>query len=706
MYTEIKIEVIDDRSPHLEKVIALGRSNAKTLGHMPRGGFLDYAYKQQIFVALSPNEECVGYLLYGVCEQIATIYHLCVDKDWRRKNIAKHLLSNIIAETKHLYAIKLSCRRDYNIDNIWSSHEFKPIGEKIGKNKQGLPVTIWVLNHKQPDLLTIINNLSISSKPLAVLDANVFFDLDKDNTLRQIEDSEALLADWLQSEVELCLTDEIHVEINRHQDPKVRQRLRNFASYFRFLQNNQEEFQIVYKSLRKYFPDELTDNDESDLKHLAKTITGKANFFITRDGGILAKEEIVYDKYNISVFRPSDLIIQLDQIRREADYQPVRLSGTSFSKCLIKSGQQDMLIDKFLCRNKGEKRVEFQKKIRESVVQTNKFECFVIWDEQKDPLALIVYNRNMVHELEISLLRVKKDYNLSFTILRHLLLFSIKTSAKENRMFTRIADDFLEDFTIRALIKDNFINSGKNWIRANISFIGTVYQVSNYLNNIIRNLGEQYHYCLDFINVLNKPNIAEDVTLISEIERNLYPLKIIDAETPNFIIPIKPKWAENLFDEGLANQGIFGADKNIALQREVVYYRSIKNQGGLKAPGRILWYVSQDNNRKTYCEVKAIRACSRLDEIIIDTPKNLFRQFRRLGVYKFDNLVKMVNNDLNTKIMALRFSDTELFTSPIPLEEIRKIINKKDPLASPRKISAKAFEELYNRGIKNTNSEN
>lgn len=160
-----------------------------------------------------------------------------------------------------------------------------------------------------------------------------------------------------------------------------------------------------------------------------------------------------------------------------------------------------------------------------------------------------------------------------------------------------------------------------------------------------------------------------------------------------------PEWAENLFDEELAKQDIFGAKKELALRREVVYYRSAKNSGGLTAPGRILWYVSQGKKPGHYYQAKAIRACSRLDEIIIDTPKNLFQQFRRLGIYSFNDVLKTANNDLGKKVMAIKFSDTEIFSDPIAFDDIQSILEKKITLQSPYKISSKYFGRLYNKGV-------
>ena len=175
-----------------------------------------------------------------------------------------------------------------------------------------------------------------------------------------------------------------------------------------------------------------------------------------------------------------------------------------------------------------------------------------------------------------------------------------------------------------------------------------------------------------------------------------HPCKIVDAEIPSFIIPIQAKWAVDLFDSELANQTIFGARKDLAFNCEAVYYRSVRNSGGLSAPSRVLWYISDDPK---YIGTQSLRACSKIDEIIIGTPKELYRQFRRLGVYDFEQILKIAKNNTDNTIMAIRFSYTELLKSPIPLQSIQQILNNKVTFPSPYKISRSEFETLYNKGM-------
>jgi len=128
--------------------------------------------------------------------------------------------------------------------------------------------------------------------------------------------------------------------------------------------------------------------------------------------------------------------------------------------------------------------------------------------------------------------------------------------------------------------------------------------------------------------------------------KKLYGLqKIVDIEIPSFIVPIRPKWAMHLFDEGLANQTLFGSSPELSFNRENVYYRA-KHPKVVLAPARILWYVSKD---KRFPDSMHIRAYSYLDECIINKPRELFRRFRRLGVYKWGDVFKVAKNNINTK---------------------------------------------------------
>ncbi len=179
----------------------------------------------------------------------------------------------------------------------------------------------------------------------------------------------------------------------------------------------------------------------------------------------------------------------------------------------------------------------------------------------------------------------------------------------------------------------------------------------------------------------------------SEIEHVLWPVKLSGAQQSNFIVPIRPEFAQHLFDEHLARQTLWGADIDLALNPESAYYRSARSQI-VKAPGRILWYVSDKGNLEGR---KAIRACSRIAEVVVDKPKPLFRRFKRLGVYEWSDVFETAKHSLDNDIMAIRFHDTEL-THPVPWDTFQEVLKRNrinTNLESPTSITSQAFEEIY-----------
>jgi hypothetical protein len=181
-----------------------------------------------------------------------------------------------------------------------------------------------------------------------------------------------------------------------------------------------------------------------------------------------------------------------------------------------------------------------------------------------------------------------------------------------------------------------------------------------------------------------------------KIEKALWPVKITDASIPSFIVPIRPEWAMHLFDTGIGSQNLFGGNPHLVFRVENAYYRSSIPRV-LDTPGRILWYVSKHTGK--YQDTESIRACSYLDEVVIDRPKPLFTRFRRLGVYKWDDLFKLAKRDLETKIMGFRFTKTEMLARPINKKALQKVwreqLGKNFHIQSPIRIPPTVFFDLY-----------
>lgn len=282
-----------------------------------------------------------------------------------------------------------------------------------------------------------------------------------------------------------------------------------------------------------------------------------------------------------------------------------------------------------------------------------------------------------------------------------MLFTSISLSAQEGRQLTKITNKYLQDEIINMIQEDYFIETKNELSKLNLSLIDTKINIADKLNKLEKKLPELTLLFQNLSKNLRKNNLNSEIILL--IERYLFPLKIIDHDINNFIIPIKPKWAADLFDQKLAEQTLFGFSQiKLALNREAVYYKSKRSPKQLHSgiSGRILWYVSSGSNRGEYCYVGCIRACSRLDEVIIDTPKELHRKYRHLGIYELSNILEVADNNEQKEIMAIKFSDTELFEYPVSLKDAQGILKNKTTFISPTYINNEKFAIIYKQGMK------
>lgn len=700
----IKILVIDNCSPYLETVIKLGDANKETLGFLPHKAFGDKAKSGNIFIAIDSECFCAGYVLFGYSKRYNrhTLVHLCISESHRGKGIAKLLVDYLKKITKESRGIGLHCRRDYDLKDMWSKLGFVPQHDKKGRSKEGKLLTYWWFDHGHQDLFSFATNQKLESKFCAVIDHQIFFEISKSQE-NDFPDSKSLFADWVQSEIELFVTDEIYTQINSIKEDKERKRLRDFAKEnFTVLPPCNNSFESFIQSLKIFFDKSQVCIDESEIRNLAKTIASQTQAFVTLNQDLLELKEKIYEEFRLSIYSPNDLISKPEDLIRESDYQPVRLAGTTqLEKIIVEKTQVDLLEEHFLCDKDGETKAEFQQQVRRFLGDKENFECLVVREEENQIfLAFIVYSR-LKHELEIPMFRVAKNNFLSADLARHLLFQSISRSARQGCHLTRITDPYLQETVRNAIHENRFTQVNKSFLKLNLAVAETASQLAERLTALAFTLGKDYKFILQLANNFNTENILTNIEALAHIERILWPAKIIDAEIPNFILPIQPDWAAQLFDENLANQTLLGRKTELAFNCESVFYRSTKNSRGLNRNARLLWYVSgtqKAGKGKGYLDVQSIRACSYVDEVVLGKPKELYQSFQQLGVYKWEQL-SQIKTDKNGNIMAIKFSHTELFNTPISVEKIEKFLQTKFSLYCPIKISSEVFTKLYNLGM-------
>jgi len=663
--------------------MSLYRKDAKTLGFLPVGAFEENASKRQVLIARTTQDSCAGYLLFRVAKGKAAIVHLCVSESHRQKGIARALVERLCAETKHLAGIGLHCRRDYDSNGMWPRFGFVARHTKHGRGQDEAELTYWWLDHNHPDLFSL--SLAGEDRTPVVIDANVFLDIHQRDT-PDSEDSKALLSAWLQDSIELCLTNEIYNDLHRATDTSVRRRSNAFVTKYRVLRTDATKVQKLAEELGSVLPKAASLRDESDIRHLAHAIAASARYFVTRDAELAERSDVLYEQYGLSVLHPAALINQLDSLEREEEYRPARLAGTSLRENLLKAEALPAIAT--ACHVSNEKASDLEKVLNHFLAKPEQFVCRVCSTAEGQPLVISVIANDKA-QCQLALLRLSRE-SLAATVARHVLRSLVDVKSRENALTLAILDPRISPVLIPGLLQCGFIYAEGAWLKFLGQGVRSVAELRSRVAEWVKN-ESNFGIGQKMIEVLD--GYPSTPAAAAQLEHLFWPAKIDNAPLPTYIVPIQPRWAQHFFDVELGSQLLIGLRTELHLGTECVYYRS-PHGPEIVAPGRILWYVSQGADKEG---AMAVKACSRLEEVLVAKAKELFRRFRRLGVYERRDVINCAGGSPDGKVMALRFTLTERFKSPVSLQWLNDN-GIKGNFPGPREISCDEFSLIYKKG--------
>jgi predicted nucleic acid-binding protein/GNAT superfamily N-acetyltransferase len=699
----IDIQTIDEKSPYLDDVKRLWRSNSDQLGFFPDGAFLERARRKEIIIVIK-NKTCCGYLLfYKTQKSKVRLTHLCISEQHRGEGLAKRLIKSLRSQTKDYLGIGLYCRRDFPAWLAWPKFGFVALGEKVGRGQDGGELTYFWLSNPLANLLSSLRPTEDEGVDVA-LDANIFYDLD-DPSRNGAEESQGIIADWLRPLIRLCITDELFNEIQRQEDPTRRLERLKAAKTFEALECATELFQSVEAEIRILVGEPKTHRDEADIRQVAHTIASRTAIFVTRDEALLKLSEVFYSKHGLSVVRPSELVGRFEELRNERAYQHERLAGTKIGKSRISRLDYEWTTA-FQDLKSGEKKNHFEQRLHTYLSAPEKFKCYVIVDGTQDPahrspLALFVLEKVSDHLCRIPLFRLSASVRITrtaSTLFRTLLARIIEEACRSDTRIVIFEERLADPGHVESLQDFGFVPLELGWAKLSLRMTASPDRIAQ---SIRSTLGEAKLSCEGLVKIadlLISESIRSNPLTAWGLEHLLWPAKILECGIPSYIIPIKPAWATDLFDSGLADGMLWGADADLALNPESVYYRSARNSP-FRSVGRVLWYVSQGKERS---ETMRIRACSRLSNVVVGRAKDLYREFRRLGVYEWKDVLKTAKDNPEGRIMALRFDDTERFSNPLKWDDFREILIRHEiraTIQSPVEIPEPALVEIYRRGF-------
>ncbi|HAF36354.1 MAG TPA: hypothetical protein DCG88_20595 [Sphingobacterium sp.] len=672
---------------HLDGIIKLWEKNRSTLGLMPKDAFRDNIQKKWILVSCNKGNEVEAYLQFRHTNRTQTIsiVHLCVSADYRGKNLAKKLLDELVSLYQNkVVGIKLSCRSDYkDAIKFWQKYNFQPKAERPSRGKDpNVKLVTWWFSFGKSDLFSAIP----SDKVSAILDFNIISKLrDIHINSQTFPEVEILTSDWIADEIEFEITSETVGEIFRDSNKVRSLQSKQYIKHFKELNLNKNDINNIVNELMEIFSGK-TENDISDRRQLAEAILSNTSYFLTLDDEILKKGKLLNDKYGLKVSLPINFILELDELKNASNYYPAQLSAENFSVNNLSSRDHEKL-NCFILTNE-ENRKDLDRKINK--IQNKNGEILVVKNSEFYISLIGHYIDNQ--SLIVELLRLTK-HRLSQTVLFQNIFDIITYASLKNLSFISIKDLAIHSFDHRMFEQFGFFLREGNLIKALSNKVVKVNELPSLLTPIYHSIPELEKVIQ---NDSNSSIVLGDIWRYYFLEKKLWPLKIDSNDIMTFIIPIKPRYARELFDTKSAKQTLFGASPKLIWNNENVYYRSVKpNIETL--PARILWYASSDNQSNRQ---KCIVGTSYLDEIIVGPAKELFNKYKKYGIYDWNKHIKpMTNGDENKEIKILKFSHSEVLQNTIPYKQLLEILKAANQahnnFVSPVKIKSQIFADIY-----------
>lgn len=679
----------------LAELVALGDTASGTLGMLRPAVYADAAHKG--FLLLARHEDKIaGYALYRCPRTEVVLTHLCVDRRLRKMGIARSLVEEVSNRTQARMGIRAKCRNDYQLDQVWRSLGFDALGKARGRGADEAPMTVWWRDHAHQNLFTPVADEQPVALPVAV-DVNILMDLHTRVGTAVAARSQALMAPDLSDRMELVVPPGLERDLARHPEGH-RARLVTAASQYMRPEGDpvraRSLFDTISATVRETLPDfPASDTDVGDVWQIAETAAAGVRVFVTWDnrlrnviGPIVARIDRPELK-ELRIIDPDHLVIHLDELAHAALYRPAALEGTHFSVAPAGTDAESAVLP-FLGTSSGETKTQLRQRL--SDISKSPRSLMIVRDEG-NPVACYA-SATEGHALRVRLLRVAEHRDAE-TMARRLLWLLREKARAEGVNVVAIDDTHLSPIAQRAAVYESYERVGDRWLAWVIDECGTGIHLSSVVSTARELMG------LGPASLLT-PGLAPEIA--AQYERTWWPAKLTDSTLPHFAVAIKPHWSAGLFG---VPQILTERPTELALGREQVYYHS-GQPSVLRAPGRILWFLSQAKEirpGRTHDARRTSRfiGTSLLDAIELGTPEDLYAALRHYGVYTLDNVRGAV--DKRGLVQALRISDTELFPHPVPWDDylpLRERLGGPKQILAPTNLPSRTFAAVYDLGTR------
>jgi len=525
-----------------------------------------------------------------------------------------------------------------------------------------------------------------SITPVA-MDSNAFFDLHSDERSERADET-ILAFSYVQDRIELLITPEVHNEIERQEDRMQRAHFRSMADTYPRLAAGPDKFESARQALLAGLSATPSSaQDDSDLNHVAYASAAGVTVLVTRDGPATTRlAQAAWDLLGVRVIHPSELVTLVDEAEQAPAYSPAALLGTGYSVREASADDGPLLLE-FHDTRVGERKRAFRSRLLRVAARRPHSHRLIYFDPDDNAVALLC-SLPEAGVLEIPVLRIRPNA-LQATLASQLVARLRALAVSANVSAVRVSDHSLDSLLAAALAADGYRPHKGKWIALVANCQATLEGVSRELEQAAVALTDDERGIA--LASFEQPAFSESSDQMPEwvasVERQARPLRIIDAPIATWLVPIRPQFASALF--GYPAE-LYARNDELGISVEHVYYRA--GRSGEEAPARILWYVSGPSQG-------FVIGCSELAEVVDGTPKELFRKFRRLGIYTYEQVTAAAGE--RGEARALRFINTEVFSHPVSLSRLTAAAQAEGQtlrLISASRINPGLFRAILSEG--------
>ncbi|TWU06299.1 hypothetical protein Pla52n_20200 [Stieleria varia] len=688
------VKSVDD----LDAVKKIYRTQKALLGFLPDGAFQQRADSDQIYIVWVDGQ-AAGYVLFSTNQSYEVrIAHLCILDRFQGRGFAKQLIAALVKAHPTHSRIRLNCRADYPAAHIWPRLHFTEVRRFAGKKQDGSELIAFHLPISEMPLFDSLDGADETAT--VVCDTMVCIDLE--NTDRpHHRSSSGLRADWLVDEISLKVTPEILTDLGRQDEPLRSDMVSAVKRRWDQVVADHLKVEQQLREVRKIMGDPKNDSSASDQRHIAIAAAVEAAAFVTRDEEILSFREPILSSLGLRLLLPSEFITEYDSVLNSHRYQYRELSRSGIERTRVRSIDEfDLKL--FVDQARGERLKSFRAELNAMLAVPREWEIYRVSSRSNENIALIAIRVLEDGGRDVRRLRLNRDLvgtRFGRILVEYFADQPLGAWRSGERRTVTISDLCPSPLLLDACARRGWCHAGDSMWRLSLPGCWTQDALRSELSSLLmagRVPSRVIEEILQLVDLDHSASGNESET--QRLERLIHPGKVVFGQLPTWVIPIQPRWAQELFDFRLWDLPLFDPETSLVINPDSAYYKRPRNSP--TAPfGRILWYVSGNEEKGG----GKIRACSALTRRVAGTVKDLFREFQRFGVYEWHHLMKHFK-DAEAQGLAIEFTSTELFESPMSRDDVNDVLEshrmKRQIFPSAVAIPDEAFQEIYLRSTK------